>query len=80
MCDYELNETVYLACVARDGSPDTLRCSFCRVANPAKTPNPVRRSRRFVLANDKGTEVTVPEKYVFKCREDALLQAEKMKF
>lgn len=76
MNDLMPNEIVYIACVSAN-KPEVIRARYLRPAKPgfSKLSGKVWN---LVVHNDKGTEITVPIKFVYKFREDALARAEEM--
>jgi hypothetical protein len=74
MLDFCPGEEIFFTCYVQ-GTPDVLRLKFVR---PSRHPCRTRNRVWLVAQNDKGTEITCPLRYVFKCREDAQEKAEEM--
>ncbi len=78
MTDLTPGEVVYVACVCK-GRPESFRARFVRPARAASAAAGTKtKAVALVLSNDKGTDVVVPIRYVFKTADDALQRAEKM--
>ncbi len=73
MNDLTEGEVVYVACTC-SGKPEVLRVKYLRVVAEPKRKKP----RNFTVCNDKGTEMDVPLRFVYKARADAEERAEKM--